>query len=88
MDLALIEESTPDFIEGTMINFSKLRMISHIIRDIRNFQHSKYTIHHNRKVCEYLLYIENLLTPDEAYNKSLTIEPRASILKRLESEWS
>ncbi len=49
--------------------------ISHIIREIRGFQNSKYTIHHNRKVCEYLNDTSCLLTPDEAYNKSLTLEP-------------
>jgi hypothetical protein len=27
MDLAFIEESTPDFVEGNLINFSKLRMV-------------------------------------------------------------
>lgn len=50
MDLVFIEESTPDFIDGNLVNFSKLRMVSHIIRDLRNFQQIKYTIHHNRKV--------------------------------------
>ncbi|CAF0754244.1 unnamed protein product [Brachionus calyciflorus] len=79
MDLVFIEESTPDFLERNLINFSKLRMVSHIIRDIRTFQQSKYSIHHNRRVCEYLLDTSSLLTPDEAYNKSLTLEPRNSI---------
>ena len=50
MDLVFIEESTPDFLDGNLINFSKLRMVSHIIRDIRTFKQSKYTIHHNRRV--------------------------------------
>ena len=58
MDLVFIEESTPDTLETNLVNFSKLRMVSHIIRDIRTFQHSKYTIHHNRRV-HIKLYIHN-----------------------------
>lgn len=27
MDLVFIEESTPDFLDGNLINFSKLRMV-------------------------------------------------------------
>jgi hypothetical protein len=28
MDLVFIEESSPDFLEGNLINFSKLRMVN------------------------------------------------------------
>jgi len=28
MDLVFIEESTPDFLENKLVNFSKLRMVS------------------------------------------------------------
>ena len=79
MDLVFIEESTPDFLEDDLINFSKLRMVSHIIRDVRTFQQIKYTIHHNKRVCDYLLDTSGILSPDEAYNMSLTLEPRTSL---------
>ena len=50
MDLVFIEESTPDTLDESLVNFAKLRMVSHIIRDIRTFQHSKYTIHYQKRV--------------------------------------
>jgi hypothetical protein len=30
-------------------------MVSHIIRDLRNFQQIKYTIHHNKRVNKFCL---------------------------------
>ncbi|XP_008058797.1 ras-specific guanine nucleotide-releasing factor 2, partial [Carlito syrichta] len=48
-DLAFIEEGTPDFTEEGLVNFSKMRMISHIIREIRQFQQTSYRIDHQPK---------------------------------------
>uniref|UniRef100_A0A8C0XFB9 Ras-specific guanine nucleotide-releasing factor 2 n=1 Tax=Castor canadensis TaxID=51338 RepID=A0A8C0XFB9_CASCN len=49
-DLAFIEEGTPNFTEEGLVNFSKMRMISHIIREIRQFQQTSYRIDHQPKV--------------------------------------
>nr|XP_045753494.1 ras-specific guanine nucleotide-releasing factor 2 isoform X3 [Mirounga angustirostris] len=49
-DLAFIEEGTPNFTEEGLVNFSKMRMISHIIREIRQFQQTCYRIDHQPKV--------------------------------------
>uniref|UniRef100_A0A8C1W959 Ras protein-specific guanine nucleotide-releasing factor 2b n=1 Tax=Cyprinus carpio TaxID=7962 RepID=A0A8C1W959_CYPCA len=49
-DLAFIEEGTPNFTEEGLVNFSKMRMISHIIREIRQFQQTPYRIEHQPKV--------------------------------------
>uniref|UniRef100_A0A670Y3C5 Ras protein specific guanine nucleotide releasing factor 2 n=1 Tax=Pseudonaja textilis TaxID=8673 RepID=A0A670Y3C5_PSETE len=49
-DLAFIEEGTPNFTEEGLVNFSKMRMISHIIREIRQFQQASYRIEHQQKV--------------------------------------
>ncbi|XP_029564704.1 ras-specific guanine nucleotide-releasing factor 2-like isoform X1 [Salmo trutta] len=49
-DLAFIEEGTPNFTEEGLVNFSKMRMISHIIREIRQFQGAPYRIEHQAKV--------------------------------------
>ncbi|KAG7318439.1 hypothetical protein KOW79_018194 [Hemibagrus wyckioides] len=54
-DLAFIEEGTPNFTEEGLVNFSKMRMISHIIREIRQFQQTPYRIEHQPKVTQYLL---------------------------------
>uniref|UniRef100_A0A3Q1BJG4 Ras protein-specific guanine nucleotide-releasing factor 2a n=1 Tax=Amphiprion ocellaris TaxID=80972 RepID=A0A3Q1BJG4_AMPOC len=49
-DLAFIEEGTPNFTEEGLVNFSKMRMISHIIREIRQFQQTPYRIEHQAKL--------------------------------------
>uniref|UniRef100_A0A4W3HN74 Ras protein-specific guanine nucleotide-releasing factor 2b n=1 Tax=Callorhinchus milii TaxID=7868 RepID=A0A4W3HN74_CALMI len=49
-DLAFIEEGTPNFTEEGLVNFSKMRMISHIIREIRQFQQTPYRIDHQPKL--------------------------------------
>ncbi|KAK2107892.1 Ras protein-specific guanine nucleotide-releasing factor [Saguinus oedipus] len=49
-DLAFIEEGTPNYTEDGLVNFSKMRMISHIIREIRQFQQTAYKIEHQAKV--------------------------------------
>ncbi|MED6265642.1 Ras-specific guanine nucleotide-releasing factor 2, partial [Characodon lateralis] len=75
-DLAFIEEGTPNFTEEGLVNFSKMRMISHIIREIRQFQQTPYRIEHQPKVTQYLM--DKTLTMDEdmLYDLSLKIEPR------------
>uniref|UniRef100_A0A8C5DV58 Ras-specific guanine nucleotide-releasing factor 1 n=1 Tax=Gouania willdenowi TaxID=441366 RepID=A0A8C5DV58_GOUWI len=51
-DLAFIEEGTPNYTEDHLVNFSKMRMISHIIREIRQFQQTAYKIDLQPKVKE------------------------------------
>ncbi|KPP79484.1 ras-specific guanine nucleotide-releasing factor 1-like [Scleropages formosus] len=48
-DLAFIEEGTPNYTEDNLVNFSKMRMISHIIREIRQFQQTAYKIDYQPK---------------------------------------
>lgn len=75
-DLAFIEEGTPNFTEEGLVNFSKMRMISHIIREIRQFQQSSYRIEHQQKVTHYLLDKTLIIDEDTLYELSLKIEPR------------
>uniref|UniRef100_A0ABK8F3G5 Ras-specific guanine nucleotide-releasing factor 2 n=1 Tax=Anopheles gambiae TaxID=7165 RepID=A0ABK8F3G5_ANOGA len=79
-DLSFIEEGTPDFTPDGLLNFSKMRMIAHVIREIRHFQQTPYKIDHIPKVTSYLLDTSLLLDDDELYHKSLQIEPRSSRL--------
>uniref|UniRef100_A0A8C7XJE2 Ras protein specific guanine nucleotide releasing factor 1 n=1 Tax=Oryzias sinensis TaxID=183150 RepID=A0A8C7XJE2_9TELE len=53
-DLAFIEEGTPNYTEDNLVNFSKMRMISHIIREIRQFQQTAYKIDLQPKVSPFL----------------------------------
>uniref|UniRef100_A0A3Q3WAT2 Uncharacterized protein n=1 Tax=Mola mola TaxID=94237 RepID=A0A3Q3WAT2_MOLML len=75
-DLAFIEEGTPNYTEDNLVNFSKMRMISHIIREIRQFQQTAYKIDLTPKVAEYLLDNSFVLDEESMYEASLRIEPK------------
>ncbi|XP_054916691.1 ras-specific guanine nucleotide-releasing factor 2 isoform X5 [Poeciliopsis prolifica] len=75
-DLAFIEEGTPNFTQEGLVNFSKMRMISHIIREIRQFQQAPYRIEHQSKVTQFLLDKTVVMDEDTLYELSLKIEPR------------
>uniref|UniRef100_A0A3Q3W7E6 Uncharacterized protein n=1 Tax=Mola mola TaxID=94237 RepID=A0A3Q3W7E6_MOLML len=75
-DLAFIEEGTPNFTEEGLVNFSKMRMICHIIREIRQFQQAPYRIEHQPKVTQFLLDKTLVMDEDTLYELSLNIEPR------------
>ncbi|NXO18189.1 RGRF1 factor, partial [Oriolus oriolus] len=75
-DLAFIEEGTPNYTEDGLVNFSKMRMISHIIREIRQFQQTSYKIEHQPKVTQYLLDQSCVMDEETLYEASLRIEPK------------
>ncbi|XP_039629035.1 ras-specific guanine nucleotide-releasing factor 1 [Polypterus senegalus] len=75
-DLAFIEEGTPNYTEDGLVNFSKMRMISHIIREIRQFQQTAYKIDHQPKTTLYLLDASTVLDEESLYEASLRIEPK------------
>ncbi|XP_066492101.1 ras-specific guanine nucleotide-releasing factor 1 [Tiliqua scincoides] len=75
-DLAFIEEGTPNYTEDGLVNFSKMRMISHIIREIRQFQQTAYKIEHQAKVTRYLLDQSSVMDEEDLYNASLQMEPK------------
>ncbi|CAF3695070.1 unnamed protein product [Rotaria socialis] len=77
-DLTFIEESSQDISEFQSVNFSKMRMKTHIISEIRRFQSTPFKIKHNPRVCAYLLNSSQLLSEDQCYGLSLKLEPRAS----------
>ncbi|KAF3832412.1 hypothetical protein F7725_026077 [Dissostichus mawsoni] len=77
-DLAFIEEGTPNYTEDSLVNFSKMRMISHIIREIRQFQQTAYKIDYQPKVAKYLLDSSTTLDEESLYDASLRIEPKTS----------
>uniref|UniRef100_A0A4W3HN81 Ras protein-specific guanine nucleotide-releasing factor 2b n=1 Tax=Callorhinchus milii TaxID=7868 RepID=A0A4W3HN81_CALMI len=58
---SFIEEGTPNFTEEGLVNFSKMRMISHIIREIRQFQQTPYRIDHQPKVTNWVILKDEFL---------------------------
>ncbi|KAG7203406.1 hypothetical protein KM043_013474 [Ampulex compressa] len=79
-DLSFIEEGTPNFTEDGLLNFSKMRMIAHVIGEIRHFQQRPYKIELITKATNYLLDTSLLLNEKDLYRMSLEIEPRTSRL--------
>ncbi|XP_076681814.1 ras-specific guanine nucleotide-releasing factor 2 isoform X2 [Andrena cerasifolii] len=79
-DLSFIEEGTSTMTEDGLLNFSKMRMIAHVIREIRHFQQTPYKIDLITKVTNYLLDPSMLLNEADLYRMSLEIEPRTSRL--------
>ncbi|XP_060555505.1 ras-specific guanine nucleotide-releasing factor 1-like isoform X3 [Ruditapes philippinarum] len=79
-DLSFIEEGTPDMTEDNLVNFSKMRMIAHVIREIRLFQQTPYRIEHHPRVTNYLLDTTRLYDDEQTYKASLDIEPKMSRL--------
>ncbi|CAH2087282.1 unnamed protein product [Euphydryas editha] len=77
-DLSFIEEGTTNYTPEGLLNFSKMRMIAHVIREIRNFQHTPYKIDHIPKVCEFLLDRGLVIPEERQYTLSLELEPRAA----------
>uniref|UniRef100_A0A3Q2CCL9 Ras protein specific guanine nucleotide releasing factor 1 n=1 Tax=Cyprinodon variegatus TaxID=28743 RepID=A0A3Q2CCL9_CYPVA len=77
-DLAFIEEGTPNYTEDNLVNFSKMRMISHIIREIRQFQQTAYKIDFQPKAAKYLLDNSTVMDEESLYEASLRIEPKTS----------
>lgn len=77
-DLSFIEEGTPNYSPEGLLNFSKMRMIAHVIREIQHLQNGSYKIELNSKVANYLLDASRHLQDDEMYRCSLAIEPRSS----------
>lgn len=54
-DLSIIEEGIPGNTDEGLVNFSKMRTIAHVIREIRLFQQTPYKIEHIPRVTNYLL---------------------------------
>ncbi|CAG9855230.1 unnamed protein product [Phyllotreta striolata] len=79
-DLSFIEEGTPNFTSEGLLNFAKMRMIAHVIREIRHFQQTPYKIELIQRVANYLLDTSIVMDDELLYNTSLELEPRTSRL--------
>uniref|UniRef100_A0A6G1S649 Ras-specific guanine nucleotide-releasing factor 1 n=1 Tax=Aceria tosichella TaxID=561515 RepID=A0A6G1S649_9ACAR len=75
-DLSFIEEGTPNYSPEGLLNFSKMRMIAHVIREIQHLQNGVYKMDLNPRVANYLLDASRHLQDDEMYRCSLAIEHR------------
>ena len=54
-----------------------ISQISNVIREIQEYQQQSYSVQYNPSVCAYLLNRNRLLSDEQTYKQSLTIEPRS-----------
>ncbi|CAH8601016.1 unnamed protein product [Schistosoma intercalatum] len=78
-DLSFIEEGALNITENNLVNFCKMRMIAHVIREVQQYHQTPYLITHRQEVTDYLLDPSRLLDEEQTYQASLIIEPRQSI---------
>ncbi|XP_057303074.1 ras-specific guanine nucleotide-releasing factor 2-like isoform X2 [Hydractinia symbiolongicarpus] len=76
-DLAFIEESTSMVKDTGLVNFSKMKMVSNIVHEIRFYQTTSYRITKKQQIFNYLLQTADKLRSDEdIYQESLILEQK------------
>jgi son of sevenless len=84
-DLTFLSDGNPDRVEGGLINFKKMRKVADTILLVQQYQNDPYCFEPLEQVQEYLLNVPSIIE-DEAYEKSLIIEPRA-ITATAQCDW-
>eukprot|EP01103_Thecamoeba_quadrilineata_P006394 TRINITY_DN1611_c0_g1_i1.p1 TRINITY_DN1611_c0_g1~~TRINITY_DN1611_c0_g1_i1.p1 ORF type:complete len:923 (+),score=205.66 TRINITY_DN1611_c0_g1_i1:75-2843(+) len=74
-DLTFIEDGNPDNILGGLINFSKCKKLSVVIREIQQYQQAHYNLEAVGPLKDLLAELSGL-PPGECYKLSLFVEPR------------
>lgn len=74
-DLVFLNDGNPDMV-GSMVNFSKKRMVASIISKITGYQKSPYPYQFNRRVAHWLEY-SPVLSMDVCFEMSKKLEPKA-----------
>ena len=77
IDVGNTDRLSSTTVEAGLINFVKLRKTAEVIKHIQHFQQTGYNESPVPVIQEYLLNIASKnLTEDQAYNRSLEVEPR------------
>lgn len=76
-DLIELQESSPDIVDGNLINFSKMRSVADVILSLESMQNGYYSLLPLDGVQKYLSGIGNdsFLEECEAINASVALEP-------------
>lgn len=74
-DLAMVDESTPDYTPENLINFEKRRKEFEVLAKLRLFQSAAraYNIPMDRMFCAWFFFLP-CLDENECFNRSLEIE--------------
>ena len=84
-DLTFLSDGNPDRVEGGLINFKKMKKVADTILLVKQYQNEQYCFEPLDQVQHYLLNIPEI-SEDEAYEKSLLIEPR-SLTATAQCDW-
>ncbi|XP_075257116.1 ras-specific guanine nucleotide-releasing factor 1-like isoform X3 [Convolutriloba macropyga] len=77
-DLTFIEDGTPMVTSDALINFSRMRMVSNVVQEIRLYQQTPYQTEIKADTLKWLLQSGHVWTEEQMYNRSLQLEPRPS----------
>jgi len=75
-DLTFIDEGNPNLVDEVLINICKWRMTGEIIQDLLSFRNRQYKFVVDPTIRNYLLNYTCVLSEDELYEKSKTLEPK------------
>ncbi|KAH3670340.1 hypothetical protein WICMUC_004836 [Wickerhamomyces mucosus] len=88
-DLTFTSNGNPDHLHGDskLVNFAKRSKTVDILREMSRYQSLKYNIKKNDEIQEFISYrLSVLLSIDEQYNRSLSIEPRVKVSQQLQNK--
>lgn len=80
-DLTFIEDGNPDFLakSNNLINFAKRQKTAEVIREIKQFQSSPYTLQEVPLIQHFIkTQLETTLDVETLYERSLVLEPRTT----------
>lgn len=81
-DLVFVEDGNPDRLPNGHLNWTKCEKIAEVLHHVQLCQQEKYKFEPNPSVIDvYLFETVNPMTIDEAYKRSLIVEPRNSAKK-------
>eukprot|EP00004_Rigifila_ramosa_P000430 TRINITY_DN1045_c0_g1_i6.p1 TRINITY_DN1045_c0_g1~~TRINITY_DN1045_c0_g1_i6.p1 ORF type:complete len:1041 (+),score=256.98 TRINITY_DN1045_c0_g1_i6:81-3125(+) len=79
-DLTFCDDGNPDYLEEngvSLVNVTKMRLISQTLRDIKQYQHTPYSLHPDQQIVAFWLAVQPM-SDDDLYAASLRIQPRGA----------
>eukprot|EP00164_Ancoracysta_twista_P026247 GFYU01050865.1.p1 GENE.GFYU01050865.1~~GFYU01050865.1.p1 ORF type:complete len:113 (-),score=31.44 GFYU01050865.1:129-467(-) len=77
-DLTFIEDGNKTVTPEGLINFSKMRLLATVMREVELYQQTPFSFKSAPDVQISLYWLGKVLDEQEAYKKSLELEPRES----------
>ena len=84
-DLTFLEDGNPDRVQG-LVNFDKLRRVTDTISAVQQYQNDVYAFKEVPQLQEYLANMPDPMDDQEAYERSIEIEPR-EVTASAKADW-